>query len=175
MNSLCSVELSCINILISDQCIPGTCVFYNSWWKIFFPHPWSNNQLSCGILRKIFTMRAGDYERIINYDWPSKCLRHSMNRIQRTENRNIRNQQNAIVLFWWQHLCPKQWIWQISSGILVLINRIQSKDHRIGHMNSAKFHCLVLMTKFISKTTDMMNYLLNIRLNYEKTVTLITI
>ena len=22
------------------------------------------------ILRKIFTMRAGDYERIINYDWP---------------------------------------------------------------------------------------------------------
>ena len=25
MNSLCSAELSCINILISDQCIPGTC------------------------------------------------------------------------------------------------------------------------------------------------------
>ena len=37
MNSLCSVELSCINILISDQCIPGTCVFYNSWEKFFFP------------------------------------------------------------------------------------------------------------------------------------------
>ena len=36
MNSLCSVELSCINILISDQCIPGTCVFYNSWEKKFF-------------------------------------------------------------------------------------------------------------------------------------------
>ena len=37
MNSLCSVELFCINdILISDQCIPGTCVFYNSWKKIFF-------------------------------------------------------------------------------------------------------------------------------------------
>ena len=38
MNNLCSVELSCINdILISDQCIPGTCVFYNSWEKkIFF-------------------------------------------------------------------------------------------------------------------------------------------
>ena len=37
MNSLCSVELCCINdILISDQCIPGTCVFYNSWKKIFF-------------------------------------------------------------------------------------------------------------------------------------------
>ena len=37
MNSLCSVELSCINdILISYQCIPGTSVFYNSWKKIFF-------------------------------------------------------------------------------------------------------------------------------------------
>ena len=37
MNScLCFVELSCINdILISDQCIPGTCVFYNSWKKNF--------------------------------------------------------------------------------------------------------------------------------------------
>ena len=37
MNSLCSVELSCINDnLISDQCIPGTYVFYNSWKKTFF-------------------------------------------------------------------------------------------------------------------------------------------
>ena len=60
MNSLCSVELSCINdILISDHCIPGTYIFYNSWGKIFYLHLWSNNQLSCGILRKIFTMRAG--------------------------------------------------------------------------------------------------------------------
>ena len=31
MNSLCSVELSCINdVLIRDQCIPVTCAFYNS-------------------------------------------------------------------------------------------------------------------------------------------------
>ena len=37
MNSLCFVELSCINdILISDQCIPRTCVFYNTWKKNFF-------------------------------------------------------------------------------------------------------------------------------------------
>ena len=37
MDSLCSVELSCINyILISDQCIPGTCVFDNSCKKFFF-------------------------------------------------------------------------------------------------------------------------------------------
>ena len=44
MNSLCSVELSCINnILISDQYIPGTCVFYNSWEKHFFLHSQSNN------------------------------------------------------------------------------------------------------------------------------------
>ena len=38
MNSLCSVELPCIyDILISDQYIPGTCIFYNSW-KNFFLH-----------------------------------------------------------------------------------------------------------------------------------------
>ena len=37
MTSLCSVELSCINdILISNQYIPGTFAFYNSWKKIFF-------------------------------------------------------------------------------------------------------------------------------------------
>ena len=37
MNSLCSVEQSCINdILISDQSTPGTCVFYNSWEKKLF-------------------------------------------------------------------------------------------------------------------------------------------
>ena len=37
MNSLCSVKLSCIkDILISDQCITGTCVFYNSWKNKFF-------------------------------------------------------------------------------------------------------------------------------------------
>ena len=73
MNSLCSVERSCINdILMSDQCIPGTCIFYNSWEKkTFSPHSRSNNQLSCSILRKIFTMWAGDYEQIINYDWPN--------------------------------------------------------------------------------------------------------
>ena len=66
MNSLCSVELSCINnILISDQCIPGNRVFYNSWENVFFLHSWSNNQLSFGILRKILMLRAGDYEQII--------------------------------------------------------------------------------------------------------------
>ena len=71
MNSLCPVELSCINdILISDQCISETCVFYNSWKQNFFLHSCSNNQRSCRILRKIFTMRAGDFERMINYDWP---------------------------------------------------------------------------------------------------------
>ena len=37
MNSLCSVVLSCINnILISDQCIPGTSAFYNNWRKKLF-------------------------------------------------------------------------------------------------------------------------------------------
>ena len=51
-------------ILFALFCIPGTCVFYN-WKKI---HSWSNNQLSCGILIKIFRMQAGDYEQIIMID-----------------------------------------------------------------------------------------------------------
>ena len=38
--------------------------------KNFFLHLWSNNQLSCRILWKILTMRPGDYQWIINYDWP---------------------------------------------------------------------------------------------------------
>ena len=42
--------------------------------KFFFLHSCSNNQLSCGILRKIFKMRAGDYERIINHDWLNNKL-----------------------------------------------------------------------------------------------------
>ena len=36
-----------------------------------------------------------------------------------------------------------------------LMNRIQSKDHRIGTYEIKKFHCLILMTKYISKTIDM--------------------
>ena len=35
------------------------------------------------------------------------------------------------------------------------MNRIQSKDHRIGTYEIKKFHCLILMTKYISKTIDM--------------------
>ena len=37
------------------------------------------------------------------------------------------------------------------------MNRIQSKDHRIGTYEITKFHCLALMTKYISKTMDMMD------------------
>ena len=60
--------------IICFFCIPGTCVFYNCRRNFFFLHLWSNNQLSCSILRMIFTMWVGDYERIINYDWPSHTL-----------------------------------------------------------------------------------------------------
>ena len=60
-------------------CIPGTCVFYNSWKEI---HMWSDNQFSCSILRKIFAMRVGDYEQIINYDWPYRILFLWKNEIQ---------------------------------------------------------------------------------------------
>ena len=39
MYSLCSVELSCINdTLISDQCIPGNCVFTIVGKNFFFLH-----------------------------------------------------------------------------------------------------------------------------------------
>ena len=34
------------------------------------------------------------------------------------------------------------------------MNRIQIKDHRIGIMKSTKFHCLVLITKYMSKIMD---------------------
>ena len=65
VNSLCSIQLSCINdILIIYQCMTGTCVFYNSWKNFFF-----------SIRDQIAFMRAGDYEQIIDYDWPN-CLRH---------------------------------------------------------------------------------------------------
>ena len=33
-------------------------------------------------------------------------------------------------------------------------NRIQSKDHRIITFKSTKFHCLVLMRKYMSKAID---------------------
>ena len=42
-------------------------------------------------------------------------------------------------------------------------------------MKSAKFHSLVLMTKYSFRTMDMMDELLGIRDNQKKTVILITI
>ena len=36
-----------------------------------------------------------------------------------------------------------------------LMNRIQSKHHRIGTYEIKKFHCFILMTKYISKKMDM--------------------
>ena len=37
------------------------------------------------------------------------------------------------------------------------MNRIQSKDHRIGTYKIIKFHCLILMTKYIFKTIEKMD------------------
>ena len=37
------------------------------------------------------------------------------------------------------------------------VNRIQSKDHRIGTHEITQFHCLALITKYISKTIDVTN------------------
>ena len=65
------IDLFSLSILLLFVlfCIPGICIFGNSWKKNFFLHSWSNNQLLCSILRKIFMMRVDDYERII-IDWP---------------------------------------------------------------------------------------------------------
>ena len=41
-------------------------------------------------------------------------------------------------------------------------------------MESTKFHFLVLMTKYISKTMDIKDEVLDIRANYKKSVILIT-
>ena len=49
-----------------------------------------------------------------------------------------------------------------------LRHSINSKDNGIGTMKLTKFCCHVLMTKFISKTMDMMNQLLVIRVIYKK-------
>ena len=48
------------------------------------------------------------------------------------------------------------------------INRNQRKSHRIETSLSTKIHCLALMTKYIFKTTDMMDYLLVNRFNQKK-------
>ena len=51
-----------IFILFVLFCIPGTCVFCNSWKIIFCLHSkLFFNQLSCDILRKIFTMWVGEW------------------------------------------------------------------------------------------------------------------
>ena len=47
-------------------------VFFAIVEKKIFLNSWSNNQLSCGILRKIFMMQSDDFEQIINYDWRLK-------------------------------------------------------------------------------------------------------
>ena len=41
---------------------------------MFFIILFENNQLLCGFLVKSNTMRADDYERKINYDWPCGFL-----------------------------------------------------------------------------------------------------
>ena len=42
-------------------------------------------------------------------------------------------------------------------------------------MKSTKLYCLALMTKYISKAMNMMDYPLVIRVNYKETVILTTI
>ena len=56
------------------------------------------------------------------------------------------------------------------------MNKFKVKTMEQEHMKSAKLHCLALMTKFIFKTMDMTDQLLNIRVNQKnKTVVFKTI
>ena len=55
------------------------------------------------------------------------------------------------------------------------MNRIQSKNHKIGTQKSTRSLCLDLMINYTSTTIDVMDWPLIIRVNYKKTVTLITI
>ena len=46
------------------------------------------------------------------------------------QKRNFWNQQNFIVLFWWQNIDPKQWIWWTSSLLSELIIKKQLSFHK---------------------------------------------
>ena len=48
----------------------------------------------------------------------------------------------------------KDVLWN-NKSVRHLINRIQNKDHRIGTYEIKKYSCLVLITKYISKSRDM--------------------
>ena len=68
---LTKIDLFSLSIFILSCFVFLEPVLFTIVWNFFFLHSWLNNQLSCSILRKIFTMMAGDYEQIINYDWPN--------------------------------------------------------------------------------------------------------
>ena len=53
-------------------------------FALFFKILVKNNQLLCGFLVKNNAMRADDYERKINYDWPYE--EHIFRRLANTEN-----------------------------------------------------------------------------------------
>ena len=48
------------------------------------------------------------------------------------------------------------------------MNRIQSRDHRTESYVTKKIHCLVLTTKHFFKTIDIMDQLLDIKVNQKK-------
>ena len=47
-----------------------TAFFFQKIPNLFFCYLIANNQLKCGIIYKEIAIRAGDDERITNYEWP---------------------------------------------------------------------------------------------------------
>ena len=68
----------------------------------------------------------------IKIAWINPCwgIQWKYFKVKIIQKRNFWNQQNFIVLFWWQNIGPKQWIWWISSLLSELIIKKQLSFHK---------------------------------------------
>ena len=80
------------------------------------------------IRRLSFLCRLPD----IKIAWINPCwgIQWKDFKVKIIQKRNFWNQQNFIVLFWWQNVDPKQWIWWISSLLSELIIKKQLSFHK---------------------------------------------
>ena len=80
------------------------------------------------IRRLSFLCRLPD----IKIAWINPCwgIQWKDFKVKIIQKRNFWNQQNFIVLFWWQNVDPKHWIWWISSLLSELIIKKQLSFHK---------------------------------------------
>ena len=80
------------------------------------------------IRRLSFLCRLPD----IKIAWINPCwgIQWKDFKVKIIQKRNFWNQQNFIVLFWWQNIDPKQWIWWTSSLLSELIIKKQLSFHK---------------------------------------------